>query len=123
MYGDEEVESGETAEDVPLPRQTSVSDFAPGPSFSNPPAAMQSDRAGQATEKLLRSVIPGRSGVRWSRQCAPFHRSARVCGGNPPGAKAIPTPVQDDSDVQDTLLKKSPAVPGGLGLRCTRQVP
>src|SRR5690348_11714198 len=70
------------------PRHTSVSVFAPGPSFSNPPAAMQVDGAGQATEKLLRSRIPGRSGVGWMRHRAPFHRSARVWGGKPPRVRA-----------------------------------
>src|SRR5215469_8333226 len=110
------------AVDVPFGRHCSVSVFAPGPSFSNPPAAMQVACAGQATEKLLRSPTPGSTGVGWMRQRAPFHRSARVCGGKPPGAKAIPIPVQADSEVQDTLLRKSPCVPGGLGVRCTLQV-
>ena len=56
------------------------------------------------------------------RHRAPFHRSARVCGGKPPGAKARPTPAQADNEVQDTLPKKAPWVPGGLGVRCTLQV-
>src|SRR6516164_2812006 len=52
----------------------------------------------------------------------PFHRSARVCGGKPPGApKASPAPVHADSEVQDTLPRKSPTVPGGLGVGSTLQ--
>jgi hypothetical protein len=41
-----------SAVDVPLPLHCSVSVFEPGPSFSNPPTAMQVNWAGQATEKV-----------------------------------------------------------------------
>jgi len=54
------------------------------------------------------------------RHCTPFHRSARVCGAWAP--KAIPTAVHADSEVQETLLMKSPCVPGGFGVGSTAQV-
>lgn len=53
------------------------------------------------------------------RHRSPFHRSARVCGGK---LEVPPAAVQADSEVQDTLLKKSPCVPGGLGVGSTVQV-
>src|SRR5215470_1966791 len=93
-----------------------------GPLLLYPPTARHADGAGQATEGPLMSKTPGMSGVGWMRHRAPFHRSAKVCGGKPPGPKASPTLVQADSEVQDTLFRKSPCVPGGLGVCSTLQV-
>src|SRR5215472_8302788 len=62
------------------------------------PAAMQADGAGQATEKLGTSLVPGGVGVGWMRHRVPFHRSARVCGGKHAGkVQATPAAVQADS--------------------------
>jgi hypothetical protein len=99
------------AVDVP-PRHTSVSVFAPGPSFSNPPAAMQVDGAGQAAEKLLTSPSPGRTGVGWMCQLRPFHRSARVPkNAFPELSVSSPAAVQDEADVHATVLKRLPGDP------------
>src|SRR6516225_4573901 len=112
------------AGDAPLPRHCSASVVCdPWLSFANPATAMQADWAGQATEKLFMSPAPGRGGVGWMRHRAPFHRSARVCGGKPAGApKASPVAVQADSEVQDTLPMPAPCVPGGVGVGSTLQV-
>ena len=107
----EEAAGAGWAVDAP-PRHCSVSVFEPGPSFSNPPAAMQVDLAGQAAEKLLRSPSPGRSGVGWMRHRTPFHRSARVpTTAFPKLSVRAPTAVQDEADVHATVLKKLPGDP------------
>jgi hypothetical protein len=94
------------------PRHTSVSVFAPGPSFSNPPAAMQVDGVGQAAVKLLTSPSAGRTGVGWMCQLRPFHRSARVPkNAFPELSVSSPAAVQDEADVHATVLNMLPGDP------------
>src|SRR5215467_13607108 len=107
----EKAPSAGWAADAPA-RHTSVSVFAPGPSFSNPPAAMQVDGAGQAAVKLLTSPSPGRTGVGWICQLRPFHRSARVPkNAFPKLSVSSPAAVQDEADVHATVLKRLPGDP------------
>src|SRR6516165_6347768 len=87
------------------------------------PTAMQVVTVGQATAFESRRYAPTGVGVGWMRHRVPFHRSARVWWERHTGkGQAIPVPVQADSEVQDTLDRKSPCVPGGLGVDCTVQV-
>jgi hypothetical protein len=109
---DEKAAGAVWAVDAPAARHRSVSVFEPGPSFSNPPAAMQVDWAGQAAVKLLTSPSPGRTGVGWMCQFRPFHRSARVpTTAFPKLSVRAPTAVQDEADVHATVLKRLPGDP------------
>jgi hypothetical protein len=63
------------------------------------------------------SPAPGRFGVSWTLQLLPSHRSATVDGWNcAEGVKTSPVAVQAEGDEQETPLKKSPCVPGGVGV-------
>jgi hypothetical protein len=55
--------------------------------------------------------------VSWTLQLLPSHRSATVDGTNcAEGVKTSPAAVQAEGDEQETPLKKSPCVPGGVGV-------
>jgi hypothetical protein len=54
-------------------------------------------------------------GVGWMCQAVPSHRSVIVPTLLPEPSKAPPTAVQANCDVQETPVKKSPCVPGGVG--------
>jgi hypothetical protein len=61
-------------------------------------------------------------GVGWMRQAVPSHRSVIVPAGLPEVSECAPTAVQANCDVHETPVKKSPWVPGGVGVDWTVHV-
>src|SRR5215470_11530640 len=114
---DEKAPSAVWAADVPFPRHRSARLTEPGPSFSNPPTAVQAARAGQATAGGEMSCAAGSSGVGWMRHLVPSQRSARIIP--PEGVNVNPTAVHAAGAGQASPVS---CPPGEVGMGWMRQL-
>src|SRR5689334_14464728 len=82
------------------------------------PTAMQADRDTQDTALRLLAAAPGGSGMCWTRQVEPFHRSARVAREAllSPSAPVNPTARQSMPEVQATPISRLVPLPGSRGV-------
>ena len=91
------------------------------PEASKPkPTAMHAETPGQATP-INRPPPTGTLDVAWRVQVLPSHRSATVEAA-PELSKEAPTAVQAEEDEHDTLFRKAPCDPDGLGVDFTVHV-